>query len=214
MTDSTHDRPPTPPSLTCDEFAALLPAYLAGVTADADAWRLEWHAAHCVECETRLAQSVPVVASPDALLAALKPTAAEHAAMRATVLNAVAAANKQTTRSERRGALRWLAPVGLAAAAALTFMLVNRDPSSTEPTTPPDIASRPEFADDRPAPIVTAMQLANAQAAPEFAALDAAADELDAAIASAPNDRELRAFRSSLDARREELAQRIKSVSE
>lgn len=194
---------------------ALLPAYLAGTMADADAWRFEWHAAHCETCEARLAMGEPAVTPADALIAALKPTAAEQAAMRADLLGVIALSpRKLTARSARRSSLRWMAPLGLTAAAALTFMLVNRDPTSTEAIAPPGSAFDPAFADDRSAPIVTAMQLASNQAAPEFAALDAAADELDVAIASAPNDRELRAFRSSLDARREELAQRVKSVSE
>ncbi len=64
------------------------------------------------------------------------------------------------------------------------------------------------------APMRTALQLASREASPEFAALDAAADELDAALARHPDDSELRAFRATLEARRDELAQRIKSVTE
>lgn len=64
------------------------------------------------------------------------------------------------------------------------------------------------------APMRTALQLASREALPEFAVLDAAADELDAALARHPEDAELRAFRAALDARRDELTQRIRSVTE
>lgn len=132
---------------------------------------------------------------------------------------------------------RWAFAASLAAAAVLVVSVVLRDTpgdaprdssghsvaavssgspvaSDSTPVPAPDDAVRAALEAAGSAPMRTALQLASREASPEFAALDAAADELDAALARDPDDAELRAFRAALDARRDELAQRIRSVTE
>jgi hypothetical protein len=136
---------------------------------------------------------------------ALRPTAAEHAAMRAHVLAAIAAG-----RTARVGGganaprWRWAAVASLAAAAAVLVFVARRDA--------PNLAVEMEGVSA--ASMRTALTLATRDASPEFAVLDAAARELDDALRRTPDDTELRSFRASLDARRDELEARIRSVTE
>ena len=58
-----------------------------------------------------------------------------------------------------------------------------------------------------------AEQFAQEQSRAEFVVLDAAAKELDAALARTPADAELRAYRAAVQARRSELAQRVRDVT-
>ncbi|WP_291156851.1 hypothetical protein [Gemmatimonas sp. UBA7669] len=132
---------------------------------------------------------------------------------------------------------RWAFAASLAAAAVLVVSVVLRDAprdaprdssghsvaavssgssvaSESTPVPAPDDAMRDALEAAGSAPMRTALQLASREASPEFAALDAAANELDAELARHPEDAELRAFRATLDARREELTQRIRSVTE
>lgn len=128
---------------------------------------------------------------------------------------------------------RWAFAASLAAAAVLVVSVMLRDASldaSRDPNavvmsgssiasdpasaSAPDDAMRAALEAAGSAPMRTALQLASREALPEFAVLDAAADELDAALARHPEDAELRAFRAALDARRDELTQRIRSVTE
>jgi hypothetical protein len=136
---------------------------------------------------------------------ALRPTAAETAAMRAHVLETITTGK---TARARRGVLaprwRWAAVTSLAAAAALVVLVARRDV--------PDIVVDLEGVNS--ASMRTALTLASREASPEFAVLDAAALELDDALRRTPDDAELRRFRAALDARRDELAHRIRSVTE
>jgi hypothetical protein len=128
---------------------------------------------------------------------------------------------------------RWAFAASLAAAAVLVVSVMLRDASRDTSRDPnavvmsgssitsdpasasaPDDAMRAALEAAGSAPMRTALQLASREALPEFAVLDAAADELDAALARHPEDAELRAFRAALDARRDELTQRIRSVTE
>jgi hypothetical protein len=124
---------------------------------------------------------------------------------------------------------RWALVASLAAAAALwvSARLIGTaggashsqpdDPSVASGTSSEPIRSEPKplaYSATSSAPMRTALQLANREASPEFAALAAAAAELDAALAVSPDDTELRIFRAALEARRDELAQRIRSVTE
>jgi hypothetical protein len=171
----------------------------------------------------------------------LRPTAEEQSAMREHILAAIAAVPapsiertlapaRQDPRHHRR---RWAFAASLAAAAVLVMSVMLRHDASdgtggslSSATTGPSVAagtaSDATLADSllgafdtaHSAPMRTALQLASREASPEFAALDAAASELDTALAQNPDDPELRAFRAALDARRDELAQRIKRVTE
>ena len=58
-----------------------------------------------------------------------------------------------------------------------------------------------------------AQALANAQAASEFSALDAAMQELDAALVATPDDAELHRFRSTIRTRRDELERRVRDAA-
>lgn len=128
---------------------------------------------------------------------------------------------------------RWAFAASLAAAAVFVVSVMLRDASRDTSRDPnavvmsgssiasdpasastPDDAMRAALKAAGSAPMRTALQLASREALPEFAVLDAAADELDAALARHPEDAELRAFRAALDARRDELTQRIRSVTE
>lgn len=142
-----------------------------------------------------------------------------------------------TPRRQQLSRRRWAFAASLAAAAVLVVSVVLRDvsvdasrDSSRDPNavvmsgssvvsdpasaSAPNEAMRAALDAAGSAPMRTALQLASREASPEFAALDAAADELDAALARHPDDAELRAFRAALDARRDELTQRIRSVTE
>jgi len=173
----------------------------------------------------------------------LRPTAEEQASMRQAVLDRIVASPAQgtaepqvtpartTPESQRAHTLRrrWAFGASLAAAAVLLVSVVLRRPpagpahmvgSTASPITDTtgtaaDLPSNlPDPADLRSAPMRTALQLARREASPEFAVLDAAAEELDAALARTPDDAELRAFRAALEARRDELTQRIRNVTE
>lgn len=146
-------------------------------------------------------------------------------------------AQTDTRQRQHLSRQRWAFAASLAAAAVLVVSVVLRDTpgdaprdssgnsvaavssgssvaSGSTPVPAPDDAVRAALEAAGSAPMRTALQLASREASPEFAALDAAADELDAALARHPDDAELRAFRATLDARRDELTQRIRSVTE
>jgi len=173
----------------------------------------------------------------------LRPTAEEQESMRQAVLERIASSPRQDTslpralstpatpqaRRARSLRQRWAFAASLAAAAVLLVSVVLRRDTerpaqvagnTASPTvgtsgSPTGLPSNlPDLDNVSSAPMRTALQLASREASPEFAVLDAAAEELDAALARTPDDAELRAFRASLDARRDELTQRIRSVTE
>jgi acyl-CoA synthetase (NDP forming) len=173
----------------------------------------------------------------------LRPTAEEQESMRQAVLERIARSPRQdtvvplavptpaTSQAQRARSLRqrWAFAASLAAAAVLVVSVALRRDTERpaqvagNTTSPTNDTTRtavrapselPDLANVSSAPMRTALQLASREASPEFAVLDAAAEELDAALARTPDDAELRAFRAALDARRDELAQRVRSVTE
>ena len=173
----------------------------------------------------------------------LRPTAEEQENMRQAVLERITSSPQQDTslplavptpatsqaQHARRLRQRWAFAASLAAAAVLLVSVALRrdterpaqvagntasptiDTTRTAVRAPSEL---PDLTNVSSAPMRTALQLASREASPEFAVLDAAAEELDAALARTPDDAELRAFRAALDARRDELTQRIRSVTE
>ncbi len=185
----------TQPTTTCATVAAGLDAYLAGALDARDCAAIERHAGDCVRCAALLEDATrrPIVFAP-----------APPPPLAARTLAAVAARRRR----RRAGVLA----AGLAAAALLVTLAVR--PSGPEPvsvvTAVPGGA--PAIADDV-AMLRTARARADAAARDEFAALDRAARELDAAIEAQPDDVALRAFLASVQARRAELRRRVDEVA-
>jgi hypothetical protein len=187
-----------PTGITCASLHAALPAYRAGVLDTNDAWRLERHAAHCTACASLLD-------APLAAPLAVPLDADTRSAMRTYVL-------AQLTPARAGGAVsrRWgLRAAAVLAAASIAVLLRQQSASHRSPA-----GAATPGSPSHGAPMATAIRLAESSAAAEFAALDAAAQELTASILAAPNDAELRRFRDALDTRRRELARRIESVPE
>ncbi len=95
----------------------------------------------------------------------------------------------------RRG---WRRAGGLAAVAAAAIMLLMAQPNRKRASDVPGGAS---------------ILLAAERARPEFAALDQAARELEAALRAQPNDPELQAFLASVHARRAALSRLIRDAA-
>ena len=186
--------------MTCQEFERHAPAYLAGALSEADAREVEAHAASCAACEALLDSRTRRDLS--AFAPALPPE------LRMQTLAAVRA--RSTARSAAR---RWWAG-GIAAAAAVVVLTLGVVRSVTHRSS--------DLADVAPAgaavavvdgPAATAATLAVRSSRGEFAALDEAARELEAALAATPDDAELRAFLASVTARRAELERQVKDAS-
>lgn len=196
-----------PITMSCDDLDRALPDYLAGALSEREALALERHAASCARCEARLdaATRRPVsLELPDAL----------RDGLRKDTLRAVA--SSRTARSASRTWM-WAGGVTTMAAAALVFIVMRGTIPSDGSPGAVDSARGPDavFADmdEVPARARVAARLADQEARSEFAALDAAAREIEAALAAAPADRELRAYLSSVRARRDELARRVKAAT-
>jgi hypothetical protein len=198
-----------PDTIRCDDLDRLLDAYLAGTLPESEAVALETHAASCARCEARLDAATR---RPVDLSAALPAT------LREDTLRAVAVARGASPRRAAR-TMRvpwaWAGGITSIAAAALVYVVTQR----VEPTRPdvidstrrPVVATAPDT--EVPSRERVAARLADQEAQSEFAALDAAGKELEAALAAAPADRELRAYLSSVRARRDELARRVKAAA-
>lgn len=209
--------PPTP----CADFERQLPDYLAGRLSDADARHVEAHAASCATCEPRLdaltqRQFVYAPTLPPTLRD--QTLQAVHARRSFTVQPGAGAPSHQP---RRWGAIGGLA--GLAAAAVLAVFVINRgtDLPGTTRLADSGLADSPIV--DTPATtpariedvgmMQSAARFAESQARSEFVELDAAAREIEAALAAAPTDRELRTFLSTVRARRDELSRRVKEAT-
>ena len=179
--------------MTCDEFQTRLASYRDGTLGDDGCQALEWHAATCATCESLLqgatAGELPRFAPP------------LPAELRAPVLQAVLARKR---RSRATLLARASAVVGIAALTAFMLrptlkqaQLVVADSSSV---TAANLAPGGEHSP------------ADERAESEFTALDAAARELQSAIARSPGDAQLNAFLQSVTARRAELRQRVKDA--
>lgn len=195
--------------MSCDLVSSQVAAYLDGTLSPEAASRLEWHAASCAKCEVLLetATTRPMTYAP-ALPASLKvPTLAAVDAQR----------QLQHARHQRN--LRWRRGgivVTLAAAAVLVVTVVTRNGGLTND--PLMVADSGRVTSSPSAPLKSgvmreAESMAKVQAAPEFSALDAAMQELDAALEATPDDAELRRYRSTIRTRRDELERRVRDAA-
>lgn len=214
-------------SLTCPQLEAAIPAYARGALSAREARTVEWHAAHCRDCEVLLAASSTRVPA-DALARVITMPPRDVQTVRDKVLARVASrtqapANPVASRSiaSRSIARGWsrariaLATGPLAAALIAAIVTWRSDETSGRDVTRRETPTPAETEPFRgSAPMETAMRLASAHAVPEFAVLDAASQELAAALAGAPGDATLRAFQRTLAARRRELEARVSSVTE
>lgn len=209
------------PTLTCDELTAQLSRYVDGTLPEAAARALEWHAAHCGVCEPVLNHVQP---APHRITATFTGAEAftlsdvEAGALRHSIL-----AQVERTRATSRQRRQWPLTVGALLAASL-LLLVGRSPSNRRPATGPATTAEKRstggdsawtaISGSTSASMQSALELARAQAAPEFAALDTAYREIERALAIAPSDAVLFEFRSAIEARRRELESRVARVTE
>lgn len=189
----------------CTRVKRHLPAYLDGTLDAATASGMEAHAAVCPVCEELLAAATVRTVS-------YEPT--PSMALRDATLRAVA--DRRRMHQWRRGGMM----AALAAAAVFMITLVARHdaqgPAGTVLADSGRMAAHatPErFTGSVRAAVGEAEALANAQAASEFSALDAAMQELDAALVATPDDAELRLFRSTIRTRRDELERRVRDAA-
>lgn len=219
MTDTPHMRGPigNTPALTCGELAAQLPSYVTATLPDRAARAVEWHAAHCPTCEAMLERALGVTLHTHdvSVLAEQVPFSdAQREHLRDVIVGRI-----RHTRTARRWSRAWPLAVGTLLAASLV-LVVTRTPGGQRDQPIADRTARgadsawTTFTGVTSAPMRAALQLARAEAAPEFAALDTAARELDRALATTPDDQALREFREALDARRRELELRVARVTE
>jgi hypothetical protein len=186
--------------MTCQEFDDRFAAYHAGTLAESACLELERHAAECAVCEAQLeSRSGPlslVFAPP------LPPD------LRARTLAAIAS-HGYAARSSR-----WMAGVAAIAAAAVLVVLVRPREKQAQHLLADSAAVAVEDARGGEGGIAPSSPggLAVARARPEFTALDSAARELREALVDSPDDAGLRAFLTSVDARRAELERRVKEA--
>jgi anti-sigma factor RsiW len=208
------------PATPCELFERQLPDYLAGGLSDAEARLVEAHAASCDGCERRLDAATRREFSYAPPL---------PAAVRDQTLQAVEARRTRTALDNRHPTVarprRWVAAGGftvLAAAAVLAVVVISRG-ADYMPGAAGSRDSGVVAVADAPTSTIagiddvgmmqSASQMAESQARSEFVALDEAAREIEAALAAAPTDRELRTFLSTVRARRDELSRRVKEAT-
>ncbi|MES2521799.1 MAG: zf-HC2 domain-containing protein [Gemmatimonadota bacterium] len=216
MTDDvTHLQTSSGPGPTphCAAFDASLPGYLAGRLNEADAIELETHAAECERCEAILE-----TATRRDVTAFAPPLPAELRSATLAAVGSGADAPLVRSISASRGARRWRiggSVAALAAAAALALMVSRRDTTDTygpEGVVPRTLDTASAAFGGNPVQ-QGAARLASEGARAEFESLDAAAHEIEQALQAAPDDPELRSYLSSVRARRDELAQRVKQAT-
>ncbi|MCC6243271.1 MAG: zf-HC2 domain-containing protein [Gemmatimonadaceae bacterium] len=216
----------------CAQLDRLLSAYVANTLDERASSQLEQHAASCARCEAQLLlrTSAPARALADAFAPAVP------ASLRDDTLAAVAAARDARARQLGRR-MRWrIAMTTVTAIAAVVIVMVTRRAPRASTMVAgeraPELATAqaPRVAEDVAAPsamsptsvstesVAAAMlrvaeQLADEQSRAEFLVLDAAAAELEQALARTPGDVELRAYRSAVQARRDELSRRVRDVT-
>ena len=196
-----------PDTTRCDHLDGSLDEYLAGTLSEAEALSLEAHAASCARCEPRL----DAATRRAVVLSAVPP-----ASLREDTLRAVAAARTVPRRATRHTRATWAWTGGLTAIAAAVLVYVTQrterprpDRQDSTANSAVATAAEPEI----PSRERVAARLADQEAQSEFAALDEAGRELEAALAAAPADHELRAYLSAVRARRDELARRVKAAT-
>jgi anti-sigma factor RsiW len=188
--------------MTCEHLSAQLEAYLAGALPDEQAAAIEQHVSRCARCEAQLeaATRVDVTAFAPPLPDALR--ARTLAAIAAPRDMPTVAPSSMASRGNRWG--RGLAVAAtLASAAVLAVMLRREAPPAP---VPPAIANAEEPSS---APLAGATTLAREQAASEFQSLDAATQELEAALKAAPDDRDVQSYLDAVRARRAELTEKV-----
>lgn len=179
--------------MTCDAVDAVLRAYVANTLDDRTAEAIEAHVSQCARCEAVLEEATRIDVTAFA-----PPLPAD---VRASVL----AARPVGAPARSNPWMRPVVAVAALAAAATLYVTTSRAPSREPSRT---IASDPAPAATVDA-VVAASTLASQQAASEFRSLDAAAQELEAALEAAPDDREMRAYLDAVQARRAELAEKV-----
>lgn len=208
----------------CEDVARLSADYAAGAVSAHDAEQLEQHAAECVRCE---AQLMLLTSSPaHDVVAQFAPPVPPT--LRDATLMAVASSRTSRVHTSRVHTLRWRVVVGAVttAAAVIVIMVARREPSASSTVGISSAGSATSAATTAAVNAATvstgsvgasmlrvAEHLAHEQARAEFVALDAAAAELDAALARTPADMDLRVYRAAVQARRNELAQRVRDVT-
>lgn len=183
--------------MTCDAVDAALRAYVANTLDDRTAEAIEAHVSQCARCEALLEEATRIDVT---VFAPPLPADVRASVLAARPVGAPARSN------------RWMRPVAavaVLAAAATLYVTTSRAPSRASSRAP----SRTITSDPAPAAtvdaVVAASTLASQQAASEFRSLDAAAQELEAALKAAPDDREMRAYLDAVQARRAELAEKV-----
>jgi anti-sigma factor RsiW len=209
MNHTTQNAGPGDGDMSCHLVASQLPAYLDGTLPSEVASRLEWHAALCVTCEALLeAATARAVAYAPALPESLK----------VSTLAAVDAQRQPQHGPLRRSTIwrRGGLAVALAAAAVLVIAVMARGRGAVPDL--PVVADSGRVAGGSSTMVMSnvmreAESMASVQAAPEFSALDAAMQELDAALEVTPDDVELRRYRSTIRTRRDELERRVRDAA-
>ncbi|HEY0929076.1 MAG TPA: zf-HC2 domain-containing protein [Gemmatimonas sp.] len=199
--------------MSCDQVASQLAAYMNGTLSPEDSSRLEWHAASCGTCEALLEQATmrPASYAPTSFAPELPDT------LKAQVLAAVDGQwQQQAGRVQRMRVWRRSAMVAtLAAAAVLVIAVMTRGRGSVGDA--PMVADSGRVGNSSTMVMSNVMHeaesMATTQAASEFSALDAAMQELDAALAATPDDAELRRYRSTIRTRRDELERRVRDAA-
>ncbi len=208
----------------CDDFDRVCSEYLAGQASARVVQRVEFHASHCARCEVALDNAtrrdfVFSPALPPELRESVRRSIASTPAL--SIVRDDASETATPPQTQRSWSVaRVVLPV-LAVAAALAIVVVSaRDEPTDSRATVVAADSRDNIApitsptlDNDIGFVYTAARVASAQAQAEFAALDDAAQELEAALANTPNDRELRAFLASVRARRDELTRRVREAT-
>lgn len=187
----------------CDDVDAQLDAYLANALDSASAEAIEHHVSSCARCEARLEVATRIDTTS---FAPPLPTT-----VRARTLAAVADATRAPAATSQPTTW-WRRAAGVAAIAALAMVYVNT--SREAPATAPDsVASvsvgTPSNAINNDAVSSGARTMAREQAASEFQSLDAAAQELEAALKATPSDPDVQAYLDAVKARRAELADKV-----
>ena len=205
----------TQSNMTCEAMTRLLAQYVAGTLDNATNVRLEAHASLCSACEARLELVTSAAANNAAnALRSRGDHAAVPGGVRDRVLRHVASDHRKVERPELVGTTADRSRRGLAssrrlwsgglltfAAAAALFVAVRREPAASP--SPAAVAGRDALV----------ARIADEGARSEFVELDVATRELEAELAKTPADRDLRAYLSSVRARRDELERRVKDAT-
>lgn len=212
--------------MTCADVERLLDQYHSGKLDDATSARLEQHASTCSVCEARV--ELVMRASSNRAVEALRARgerAQLPAGARAHVMETIrtgvqpALISEQTDilatrkRQTRRSLSRWGGALATLTAAAAVLMISTRKEAQPIVNATGSAATTPALETSEKGPTATAARLADDEARSEFVELDVASKELEAELAKTPDDRDLRAYLSTVRARRDELQRRVKDAT-